>query len=114
MIAPDEANTPPKRRSLDAREQPPQILKDIFKHFQRLPLSETSTDSHILDFTAGSLPQGVKLDREVSPGDLQSIYRRFVGDGPDFDPPKGQPVYSYEALPGRMNLCHIIPFLLVH
>lgn len=109
MIVPNEANTPPKRPLLDAREQPPQFMKDIFKRVQRLSLSEISTDSHILDFTKDNLPQGVRLDKEISSEDLQSIYRRFVGDGKDFDAPKIQPVYSCEALPGRANLfisCH--------
>lgn len=101
MIVPDEANMPPKRPHLDAREQPPQFLKDAFKRFQRLPLSEISTDSHILDFTKDTRPQGVRLDREISSEDLQSIYRRFVGEGRDFDTPESQPVYSCEALPGR-------------
>lgn len=113
MIFPDQANTPPKRPHLDAREQPPQFMKDIFKRFQRLPLSEISTDSHILDFTKGILPQGVRLDREISSEDLQSIYRRFVGDGKDFDSPKMQPVYSSEALPGRTNLYHIMSYFLL-
>lgn len=109
MIVPDGADTPPKRPLLDAREQPPQFMKDIFKRFQRLPLSDISTDSQILDFSNDVLPQGVRLDREISSEDLQSIYRRFVGDGKDFDAPKSQPVYSCEALPGRVNFfisCH--------
>lgn len=114
MIVPDEANTPPKRPRLDAREQPPQFMKDIFKRFQRLPLSEISTDSHILDFTKDILPQGVRLDREISSEDLKSIYRRFVGDGRDFDAPESQPVYSCEALPGRTNLYHIMSYFLLH
>jgi hypothetical protein len=113
MIVPDEANTPPKR-PLDAREQPPQILKDIFKRFQRLPSSEIHMDSQILNFAAGSLPQGVKLDREISPEELQSIYPRFVGDSTDFGVPKSQPVYSCDALPGRTNLCHTMPSFFLH
>lgn len=111
MIVPDEANAPPKRPLLDAREQPPQFIKDIFKRFQRLPLAEISTDSHILDFTKGILPKGARLDREISSEDLQSIYHRFVGDGKDFDVPDSQPVYSCEALPGRANLFHVMPSL---
>jgi hypothetical protein len=85
-------------------------MKDIFKRFQRLPLSDISTDSQILDFSKDILPQGVKLDREISSKDLQSIYRRFVGGGKDFDAPKSQPVYSCEALPGRINFS-IMPFV---
>jgi hypothetical protein len=114
MIVPNEANTPPKRPPLDAREQPPQFLKDIFKRFQRLPLSEISTDSHILDFTKDTLPQGLRLDREISSDDLQSIYRRFVGDGKEFDTPESQPVYSCEALPGRANLYFIMSCFLFY
>lgn len=110
MIAPDETNTPPKRPLLDAREQPPQFMKDIFKRFQRLPLSDISTDSHILDFSKDNLPQGVRLDREISSEDLQTIYRRFVGDSRDFNAPENQPVYSCEALPGRANFYHIMRF----
>ncbi|KAL5350792.1 hypothetical protein ACLOAV_004363 [Pseudogymnoascus australis] len=109
MIVPDEANAPPKRPLLDAREQPPQFIKDIFKRFQRLPLAEISTDSHILDFTKGILPKGARLDREISSEDLQSIYHRFVGDGKDFDVPDSQPVYSCEALPGLLILPSFLP-----
>ncbi|KFX96857.1 hypothetical protein O988_05137 [Pseudogymnoascus sp. VKM F-3808] len=109
MIVPDGADTPPKRPLLDAREQPPQFMKDIFKRFQRLPLSDICTDSQILDFSNDVLPQGVRLDREISSEDLQSIYRRFVGDGKDFDAPKSQPVYSCEALPGLLILPSFLP-----
>ena len=114
MIAPDETNTPPKRPLLDAREQPPQFMKDIFKRFQRLPLSDISTDSHILDFTKDNLPQGVRLDREISSEDLQSIYRRFVSDARDFNAPENQPVYSCEALPGRAISIMPCVFSLMH
>jgi hypothetical protein len=100
--------------ALDPREPPPQILKDVFKRFQKLPASAIATESHILDFEKDMSSHGVEKTRSISLQTLKSIYKRFLGNENSFDVDvfEDQPVYTSEALPGRSTFCHINSFTL--
>lgn len=104
MVVLDETTALPKAPALDPREPPPQILKDMFKRFQKLPISGISTDPQVLDFERDSLPRGVRATGKVQSETLKAIYQRFMGDTRTLEIPEDQPVYSCEALPGRNNL----------
>lgn len=99
MIAAVESEAITPRPVLDPREPPPQILKDVFKRFQKLPPGDIDADLAILDFNREGLSHGVEQTGAIEPEVLSRVYQKFMGDG--YDDCEEQPIYSSKSLPGK-------------
>lgn len=102
MISLDGPAVQYQRPILDPREPPPQVLKDVFKHFQKLQPGAIDTDIGILDFTKDISAHGLELCDNIPPEALARVYRDFMGDDFELLELNPQPIYSSKGLPGRL------------
>jgi hypothetical protein len=86
--------------ALDAREAPPQPLKDIFKRYQKIPLAQIDDDCGIFDFDRRGLPGDVQACGEVKWTKLKDVFSRFMGEQYSI-PEINQPIWGLEGLPGK-------------
>ncbi len=110
MIAIDEAAGQHQRPLLNPREPPPQILKDVFKHFQKLQSAAVNTDREILDFDRDISSHRLEICDGIAPETLARVYEKFMEDGIDLPQQESQPIYSSKSLPGRSLLYRLLVF----
>ena len=101
MIAVEEPASQYQRPILDPREPPPQVLKDVFKHFQKLQPGTIDSDPGILDFDQDISLHGLDLCDELPAETLESVYQKFMGLDVDLPNLNASPIYSSKGLPGR-------------
>ena len=101
MIALEEPSAQYQRPILDPREPPPQVLKDVFKRFQKLQSAAIETDAGILDFDKDITSHHLELCDNIPPDVLARVYEKFIGDDIELPDLKAQPIYSSIGLPGR-------------
>jgi hypothetical protein len=87
---------------LDARQVPPQGLKELYKRYQKLKIDDLEFDSEILDFKKDPPLDGIEVLEPIKSSDLASIFRRFA-EGENGNPSivQDSPVYGLKKLPGR-------------
>lgn len=103
MIALEEPATQYQRPILDPRESPPQVLKDVFKHFQKLQPGAIETDPGILDFTKDISAHCLEICDKIPPETLARVYQKFMGDEVELPNLESQFAYSSKGLPGRVT-----------
>lgn len=105
MIAVEEPASQYQRPILDPREPPPQVLKDVFKHFQKLQPSTIDSDPGILDFDEDISLHDLELCHELPAEILARVYQEFMGLDVDLPHLNASPIYSSKGLPGRIISC---------
>jgi hypothetical protein len=90
--------------ALNPHEPPPLPLKDIFKRYRKLGLTEISKDEAILDLATGRLPDELITLRSTSIEHTSALFAQFLGE--DLAHTE-QVTYGHKALPGK-------DFYLVH
>lgn len=101
MIAVEEPASQYQRPILDPREPPPQVLKDVFKHFQKLHPGTIDSDPGILDFDKDISLHALELCDELSAETLARVYQEFMGLDVNLPNLNASPIYSSKGLPGR-------------
>lgn len=101
MIAVEEPASRYQRPILDPREPPPQVLKDVFKHFQKLQPGTIDSDTGILDFDKDISLYGLELCDKLPAETLARVYQEFMGLDVDLLNLNASPIYSSKGLPGR-------------
>lgn len=94
---------------LDPREKPPESIRSIYKHYQKLTVKAIDTNANIVDFVRGiSEAQQSKILRigAVTGYTLQDSCLRFRNQKvPNLQPTDdvSVPVYEYEGLLGETS-----------
>ncbi len=94
-------------RGLDPRQKPPEFIKSIYKHYEKLTPKAIDTDPIIVDFARGlNDAQQSKINRigTVASYTLHDSCSRFSNEkDPNFQPTDdvAVPTYEHEGLPGE-------------
>lgn len=89
-----------EKPAIDAHEAPPPDLKNLFKKYQKLSLSELEKDEALIDFGRGV----TQLDPQssISGAKLSAIFSHFTGESCTVE---DQQIYSPDCLPGTASSC---------
>ncbi|KAG9187160.1 hypothetical protein G6011_05031 [Alternaria panax] len=100
---------------LDPHERPPDSIRNVYKKYQRMKLTDVDLDADIIDLSSdasASSSSRVRVVKEYTAEDLTAIFWSFAGeDGAELQDthlPKSTPVYEHADMPGL----YIIPSLL--
>lgn len=105
-------------KGIDAHDRPPEIIRQCYKKYSRLPLSEVDNDPGIIDLqqvdpeSQSQFPAGLTLSQYMSSQDLRLAFDAFIqGDNSrqsaqaDAHAPLAEniPVYTHDAISGQQN-----------
>ena len=91
--------------TLDPHQRPPEEMRNVYKKYQKMKLSDLSQDREIVDLENGPSDlhkSNVSIIEELDPESLSNGFRGFAGRSAgfeDFTSPK--PVYEHSDMPGR-------------
>jgi alkylated DNA repair protein alkB family protein 1 len=93
---------------LDPHERPPDGIRNVYKKYQKMKLQHLENDRHIVYLTRrmDTLPDKVRIVRELNAEDLSEAFRGFAGS----NEPQHQgttssiAVYEHEDMPGNTLL----------
>lgn len=105
-------------KGIDAHDRPPDIIRQCYKKYTRLPLSEVDNDPGIIDLqkvdpeseSQSQFPAGLTLSQYMSSQDLRLAFDAFIqGDHSgqsvqcDTHAPLAEnvPVYTHDAISGQ-------------
>lgn len=89
---------------LDAHEKPPDVLRSVYKKYQKLSSNELTADVDIIDFRRGLSEQQQKLFTVVEcsrPETLRAEFQLFLGDVEELETAAQINAYHHLSLPGR-------------
>ncbi|KAJ5596174.1 hypothetical protein N7450_002632 [Penicillium hetheringtonii] len=110
-------------KGIDPHHRPPEPIRQCYKKYSKLPLSEIDNDSEILDLqkvdpeTQSQLPHGLVLSEYMSSQDLRLAFDTFMqGDHNSRqtskeDAPLAEniPVYTHDAISGLLMIPSLFP-----
>ncbi|KAJ5387749.1 Oxoglutarate/iron-dependent dioxygenase [Penicillium cosmopolitanum] len=113
-------------KGIDAHDRPPDIIRQCYKKYTRLPLSEVDNDPGIIDLqkvdpeseSQSQFPAGLTLSQYMSSQDLRLAFDAFIqGDHSgqsvqcDTHAPLAEnvPVYTHDAISGLLIIPALFP-----
>lgn len=104
-------------KGIDPHHRPPEVIRQCYKKYSKLPLSEIENDSGILDLqkvdpeSQSELPHGLVLSEYMSSQDLRLAFDTFMQGHHDSeqvskeDAPLAEniPVYTHNAISGQQT-----------
>lgn len=107
-------------KGIDAHDRPPDIIRQCYKKYTRLPLSEVDNDPGIIDLqkvdpesqSQSQFPAGLTLSQYMSSQDLRLAFDAFIqGDhsgqsvqgGTHAPLAENVPVYTHDAISGQQT-----------
>jgi hypothetical protein len=105
-------------KGIDAHDRPPDIIRQCYKKYSKLPLSEVDNDTGIIDLQKvdpelqSQFPAGLTLSQYMSSQDLRLAFDAFIQGDHSSQPAQGNahaplaeniPVYTHNAISGQQN-----------
>ena len=93
-------------KSLNPHERPPDIIRQIYKSYQKLSLSEIDSDKNIVDpqsLELDNLPSGIRHSQWMQGSDLQLAFNNFTNVDSCFDQNShgSIPVFTHQSVSGQ-------------
>ena len=104
-------------KGIDAHDRPPEVIRQCYKKYSKLPLSEVDNDPDIIDLQKVDpdlqLPSGLAISQYMSSQDLRLAFDTFINgtnstnstQSVKEDAPLAEniPVYTHHAISGQHN-----------
>jgi hypothetical protein len=105
-------------KGIDAHDRPPDIIRQCYKKYSRLPLSEVDNDPGIIDLqkvdpeSQSQFPADLTLSQYMSSQDLRLALDAFIQGNHSGQSVQGDthaplaenvPVYTHNAISGQQN-----------
>lgn len=93
-------------KSLSPHERPPDSIRQTYKRYQKLSLSEIDSEKSIIDpqnLDLDSLPSGIRHLQWMQGSDLQLAFSKFsqADRSSDQDPHESIPVFTHQSVSGQ-------------
>lgn len=99
-------------KGIDAHDRPPDVIRQCYKKYSKLPLAEVDNDPGIIDLQKADpesqLPDGLTVSQYMSSGDLRLAFDEFMlrhrsSPSTKEDAPLTEniPVYTHNSISGQ-------------